>query len=135
MNLKKFFILLTSSALLLSAVSGCTSSGTASDSTENSSTQAEATELQKETETEPAETEPADTSLPKDSAGFIQFQNALHVCPAQRQHDPCTGNLAQYMILIQFHRFLSSAQLRMVSKLSHAASGSGVQCNSKIGIS
>lgn len=73
MNLKKFFILLTSSALLLSAVSGCTSSGTASDSTENSSTQAGATELQKETETEPAETEPTDTSLPKDKEYSVLF--------------------------------------------------------------
>ncbi len=73
MNLKKLFLLLTSSALILSCVSGCTSSdGTGTDTSEQE-TQTQAAESEKTEETEAIETEAADTSLPNDKEYSVLF--------------------------------------------------------------
>ncbi len=72
MNLKKIFLLLTSSALILSSVSGCSSSETESTGASDVSTQEQTAESASE-ETEPAETEPEDTALPKDKEYSVLF--------------------------------------------------------------
>lgn len=73
MSLKKLFLLLTSSALILSCVSGCASSDSTSTDTAEQETQTQAAESEKAEETEAPETEATDTSLPKDKEYSVLF--------------------------------------------------------------
>ena len=72
MNLKKMLLLLTSSALILSSVSGCTSSQNV-DTTSEQSELPETVESQKAEETQAPKTDTVDTALPKDKEYSVLF--------------------------------------------------------------